>query len=64
MDDSTLEIIIIANGPAKIKCTKAEITLPDGSIVTKEKPFSLCRCGQSDKKPFCDGTHNTCGFQG
>jgi len=64
MDDSTLEITIIANGPAKIKCTKAEITLPDGSIVTKEKPFSLCRCGQSDKKPFCDGTHNTCGFQG
>ncbi len=64
MDDSTLEITIIANGPAKIKCTRAEITLPDGSIVTKEKPFSLCRCGQSDKKPFCDGTHNTCGFQG
>ncbi len=25
--------------------------------------FSLCRCGQSKDKPFCDDTHETVGFK-
>lgn len=26
--------------------------------------YALCRCGRSSIKPFCDGTHDTCGFDG
>ena len=64
MELGNIRITIRPNASAKIECANAEITLPDGSVVVKEGVFSLCRCGQSGTKPFCDGTHKSCGFQG
>jgi CDGSH-type Zn-finger protein len=31
-------------------------------VATPER-YALCRCGRSDRKPFCDGTHARTGFQ-
>jgi len=39
-----------------------EVFAADGALITKEAKVWLCRCGQSAKKPFCDGAHRRTGF--
>ncbi len=34
----------------------------DGNVVETKTDFSLCRCGASREKPFCDGSHREAGF--
>ena len=33
------------------------------TLPTDKPAVALCRCGQSAKRPFCDGTHKTFGFE-
>ncbi len=35
-----------------------------GKSIDVAEKYALCRCGQSQNKPFCDGTHATIGFDG
>lgn len=37
--------------------------IPGKSFPTEEE-VHLCRCGKSKDKPFCDGSHETSGFDG
>lgn len=64
MSGETVKIKLVPNGPIRIEEGEVQIAMTDGSVVTRQAPFSLCRCGESSKKPFCDGTHKTCGFVG
>ena len=64
-----ITISIKRHGPYRISAEQAamiRIVDADGNVVEPEpgKPISLCRCGQSATKPFCDTTHKTCGFDG
>jgi CDGSH-type Zn-finger protein/ferredoxin len=36
----------------------------DGETMTTPRVCSLCRCGASSAKPYCDGTHSQIGFVG
>ena len=51
------------NGPYHMEGGVITTVNAQGNETVVQKPrVSLCRCGQSDSKPFCDGTHKTCGF--
>ncbi|GIW07200.1 MAG: hypothetical protein KatS3mg060_2005 [Dehalococcoidia bacterium] len=49
------------NGPYRVTGTFT-VTMPSGKVVKQDGTAFLCRCGQSSKKPFCDGTHAKIGF--
>ena len=36
----------------------------EGNVLYEGEKAALCRCGGSQNKPFCDGTHKTNGFEG
>ncbi|MGH9977598.1 MAG: CDGSH iron-sulfur domain-containing protein [Nitrososphaeraceae archaeon] len=44
----------------EIKCTENG---PNLVIVNGNVTAALCRCGGSNNKPYCDGTHAKIGFK-
>lgn len=50
------------NGPY-IVTGSFEIVDAEGNVFETKKAVSLCRCGRSSRKPFCDGTHRKVGFE-
>ena len=63
MDEPTV-IVVSANGPLRISGNFV-IKDPQGKDfdLSGRTAISLCRCGFSENKPFCDGTHGRMGFQ-
>jgi CDGSH-type Zn-finger protein len=59
-----VEIICNANGPLRL-IGEFAIKDPAGNEfgLAGRTIISLCRCGHSENKPFCDGTHARIGFQ-
>jgi CDGSH-type Zn-finger protein len=62
-----VKITIRPNGPYRVEAPEGTIQLVDVNgnqyDLTGKPAFSLCRCGASVNKPFCDGTHSKLGFQ-
>ena len=62
-----MKITIRRNGPYRVEDPEGLIELVDADgnkyDLTGKPAYSLCRCGASVNKPFCDGTHSKIGFQ-
>lgn len=71
------KVRVLKNGPyivsGNIPLIKMTIQCDQGGIPAKwtlgekmktSENYSLCRCGQSKNKPFCDGTHGKVNFDG
>ncbi len=65
---SAVKITVRKNGPYRVEGVEGSVELVDADgnkyDLTGKPAFSLCRCGGSVNKPFCDGTHSKVGFQG
>ena len=58
MADETVHITVRPNGPLRVE---GHVVLKDADgrewDLTGKPASSLCRCGMSEKRPFCDGAH-------
>ena len=66
--DGTIQLMtkvtVVNNGPIRIE---GEFTIVDAEGkefgLAGRTVISLCRCGFSENKPFCDGHHGVKGFE-
>ncbi len=64
MSDTAVKITAKPKGPFRVEGPITLINADGNEIDLTGKPaISLCRCGASTNKPFCDGTHSKIGFE-
>lgn len=57
-----VQIKVNDNGSLRVS-GDIELVDGEGNAYDTKRIFSLCRCGHSSTKPFCDGTHKKIGFE-
>ncbi len=61
---ASTKLTVMKNGSIRVE-GDFEIVDMDGAAfgLGGRERVSLCRCGHSGNKPFCDGAHKTAGFE-
>ena len=62
--ETRVKITVRPNGPFRVE-GPIELVDVNGKAwdLTGKPAISLCRCGLSSKRPFCDGTHGREGWK-
>ena len=60
-DDGDKSIKVYANGPYEVS-GDVQLNIDDEMNLSGDNPYYLCRCGASENKPFCDGSHKNINF--
>ena len=61
--DDRAEVRVLENGPLLLR-GHLRVFAADGSELAELERAALCRYGNSQNKPFCDGSHARVGFRG
>jgi len=56
-----VRVTLRRNGPLRLE-GPCEVRDQNAHVLFRGMETALCRCGQSKKKPFCDGTHRQIEF--
>ena len=57
-------VTVINNGPIRVEGDFELVDMAGNAYnLAGRTRISLCRCGFSDNKPFCDGHHGVKGFE-
>ena len=59
--EGELEVTPVPGGPFLLD-GDVEIQTADGETAVRSRDASLCRCGATEDKPFCDGSHEELDF--
>jgi uncharacterized Fe-S cluster protein YjdI len=62
INEDAIRIKLLSNGPIEFN-GECVIIDKDGNESYKTGKFFLCRCGSSNNKPFCDGSHRKVDFK-
>jgi CDGSH-type Zn-finger protein len=61
-EDLPSEVAVVADGPLWVR-GGVPVEAADGFRYEVRNRVALCRCGHSQNKPFCDGSHWNVGFK-
>ena len=63
MAEAGTKITPYRDGPYLVRGPFSIVDQDGNEIEVKRRVVALCRCGRSQIRPFCDGTHKAIGFR-